>query len=127
MLPACYQPLIIFGELKVCIQKGILVLFSLEFYCQSASTIHQKVPLTFKIYHLTEARQCFWYHSRTAGPIWPNFSRFPQLVLFGGFPAGNKGVFRTTGDRGRNFLGDYGYRMGTLKSKTHFKIGDSSL
>ena len=76
--------------------------------------------------HLTEARQCFWHHSRTAGPIWPNFSWettkkyqfgtfwwFPQLVLFGGFPAGNKGVFWTTGDRGRNFFGGlwipYGY------------------
>ena len=39
---ACYQPLIIFDELKVCIQKGILVLFSLEFYCQSASTIWRR-------------------------------------------------------------------------------------
>ena len=42
VLPACHQPLIIFGELKVCIQKGILVLFSLEFYCQSASTIWRR-------------------------------------------------------------------------------------
>ena len=25
------------------------------------------------------------------------------------------------------FFGDYGYPMGTLKSQTHFKIGDASL
>ena len=31
--------------------------------------------------------------------------RFPQLVFFWGFPAGNKGVFRTTSDRGRIFCG----------------------
>ena len=38
---------------------------------------------------------------------------FPQVGRFCGFPAGNKGVFRTTGDRGWIFLGGlwipYGY------------------
>ena len=52
-----------------------------------------------------------WYFL-VVSPI-GTFWWFPQLVLFGGFPAGNKGVFRTTGDRGRNFLGGlwipYGY------------------
>ena len=43
------------------------------------------------------------------------------------FPKENKGVFRKTGERGRIFLGDYGYHMGTLNSQTHFKIGDASL
>ena len=38
VLPACHQPLIIFGELKVCIQKGILVLNSLNLCGQAAAT-----------------------------------------------------------------------------------------
>jgi len=40
-------------------------------------------------------------------------------------PTENKGVFRTTGDPGRNFFADYGYYMGTLNSQIHFKMGDS--
>ena len=56
-----------------------------------------------------------------------SFVVFPKSGRLWCFPKGNKGVFRTTGDRGRNFLGDYGYPMGTLNSQTHFKIGDSSL
>ena len=52
---------------------------------------------------------------------------FSQMLLFCGLPKGNKGVFRTTGDRGRNFFGDNGYPMGTLNSQTQFKIGDAAL
>ena len=57
-----------------------------------------------------------------------SFVVFPKSGRLWCFPKGNKGVFRTTGDRGQNFFwGVYGYPMGTLNSQTHFKIGDSSL
>ena len=52
---------------------------------------------------------------------------FPKVSRIWGFPTGNKGVFLTTGDRGRNFFADNGYPMGTLDSQTHFKIGDTFL
>ena len=55
------------------------------------------------------------------------FCGFLKMLLFCGFSKGNKGVFWTTGDRSRNFFGDYGYPMGTLNSQTNFKIGDASL
>ena len=74
-----------------------------------------------------------YYHFRTAGPIWLKFlycfSMVRNLVRVSrilGFPIGNKGVLRTTGDRGR-FFADYGYTMGTHNSQTHLKIGDASL
>ena len=65
---------------------------------------------------------------------------FPKVGRICGFPkegriccfptaTGNKGVFRTTGDDGRNFflrIMDT-YPMGTLNYQTCFKIGDSSL
>ena len=75
-----------------------------------------------------------YYHFRTAGPIWLKFlycfsmvRNLVQVSRILGFPIGNKGVLRTTGDRGRFFFADYGYTMGTHNSQTHLKIGDASL
>ena len=52
-----------------------------------------------------------YYHFRTAGPIWLKFlycfsmvRNLEQVSRILGFPIGNKGVLRTTGDRGRFFL-----------------------
>ena len=49
-----------------------------------------------------------YYHFRTAGPIWLKFlycfsmvRNLVQVSRILGFPIGNKGVLRTTGDRGR--------------------------
>ena len=66
------------------------------------TTTFGETPQTTSFYKIslyTEARQWFWYHSRMAGSIRPN-----KMLLFWGFPKGNKGVFRTTGDPGRNFF-----------------------
>jgi len=97
-----------------------------------------------------------YYHFRTAGPIWLKFlycfsmvRNLVQVSRILGFPIGNKGVLRTTGDRGRffadygytmgthnslrttgdrgRFFADCGYTMGTHNSRTHLKIGDASL
>ena len=46
---------------------------------------------------------------------------------FEGFPAREKGVFRTTGDLGEIFFEDYVYPMVTLNFQIYFKIGNSSL
>ena len=53
-----------------------------------------------------------YYHFRTAGPIWLKFlycfsmvRNLVQVSRILGFPIGNKGVLRTTGDRGRFFCG----------------------
>ena len=71
---ACYQPLIIFDELKVCIQKGILVLFSLEFYCQSASTIIPKPFLDWKPGQQESIYACYFL---IFNPGWTqNFSKY---------------------------------------------------
>ena len=52
---------------------------------------------------------------------------FPQVGRFCGSPPEIKGFFGQPVTVAKIFFGDYGYPMGTLKSQTHFKIGDASL
>ena len=72
---------------------------------------HQKVPIW-----------CFLVVS----PI-GTFCGFPEWYFSVVSPQEKKGFSGQPVTLAGIFLGDYGYPMGTLKSQTHFKIGDSSL